>query len=69
MKKIMHVDGMMCTHCEARVRKALEALPSVEKAEPDHNTGCVTVTLSAPCSDEQLTQTVTEAGYTVRGIE
>ena len=39
MQKIMYVEGMMCAHCEARVRKALEALPFVEKAEPDHSAG------------------------------
>ncbi len=69
MKKVMHVEGMMCAHCEARVRKALESLPFVEKAEPDHDAGLVTVTLSAPGSDGELTRVVTEAGYTVRGIE
>ena len=63
MQKIMYVDGMMCAHCEARVRKALEALPFVEKAEPDHSAGRVTVTLSAPGSDGELTRVVTEAGY------
>lgn len=68
MQKIMYVEGMMCAHCEARVRKALEALPFVEKAEPDHSAGRVTVTLSAPGSDGELTRVVTEAGYTVRSI-
>lgn len=50
------------------MRKALEALPFVEKAEPDHSAGRVTVTLSAPGSDGELTRVVTEAGYTVRSI-
>ena len=68
MQEIMYVEGMMCAHCEARVRKALEALPFVEKAEPDHSAGRVTVTLSAPGSDGELTRVVTEAGYTVRSI-
>ena len=68
MQKIMYVEGMMCAHCEARVRKALEALPFVEKAEPDHSAGRVTVTLSAPGSDGELTRVVTEASYTVRSI-
>ena len=58
MQKIMYVEGMMCAHCEARVRKALEALPFVEKAEPDHSAGRVTVTLSAPGSDGELTENV-----------
>lgn len=69
MKKILNVEGMMCAHCEARVRKALEALPAVESAEPDHETGRVTVTLTAPIPDEELVSAVTRVGYSVRGVD
>lgn len=68
MEKIMHVEGMMCPRCEARVKKALEALDFVESALPDREHACVTVTLSATGSDAVLIQTVVDAGYTVTGI-
>lgn len=69
MKKVMHVEGMMCPRCEARVKKALEALDFVESALPEREHSRVTVTLSAPGSDAVLTQTVTDAGYQVTGID
>lgn len=69
MQKILYVEGMMCPRCEARVKKALEALDFVESALPEREQSRVTVTLREAGSDEVLTQTVTEAGYTVKGIE
>lgn len=70
MNKTLLVEGMMCPRCEARVKKALEALDGVELATPDRAANCVTVTVTpaSPVSDEVLMQTVTEAGYTVRGM-
>lgn len=69
MQKILYVEGMMCPRCEARVKKALEALDFVESALPEREQSRVTVTLREAGPDEVLTQTVTEAGYTVKGIE
>lgn len=62
------VKGMMCQHCEARVRSALEELPFVETAAPDHEKGTVVLTVSAPADERQLKKAVTEAGYKFGGI-
>ena len=51
MKKTLHVEGMMCCHCEARVKKALEALPAVDEAVVSHEAGTAIVTLNAEVSD------------------
>lgn len=69
MKKVMQVEGMMCPRCEARVKKALEALEGVESALPEREASRVTVTLTASVSNEVLVRTVTEAGYKVGGID
>ena len=69
MKKTMKIEGMMCPHCEGRVKKALEALAEVKEALVSHESGTAAITLSAPISDEKLTATVTAAGYDVLGIE
>ena len=68
MEKTLNIEGMMCEHCEARVRKALEALPEVEKAVVSHDNGTAVVTLSAPVSDEALTQAVEAQDYKVLGV-
>ena len=60
---------MMCPHCEARVKKALEAIPGVVSAVADHTAGTTAVTLSAPVSDDVLKQAVEAEDYPVRGIE
>ena len=65
MKKTIRIEGMMCGHCEAHVRQALEALPGVESAAVSHESGTAVVTLSADVSDEMLKKAVTDAGYTV----
>ncbi len=65
MTKILKVEGMMCPHCEAHVKKALEALPGVAEALASHKEGTVTVTLSAEVGDTLLKKTVEDAGYTV----
>ena len=62
------IQGMMCEHCEKRVKKYLEALPGVEEASASHEAGTAVVRLSQPESDEALTKAVTDAGYTVEAI-
>ena len=69
MKKTLHVEGMMCGHCEARVKKALEALPEVTEAVVSHETGTAVVTLSAEVSDDVLKKTVEDQDYEVTGIQ
>ena len=62
-KKQIKVTGMMCKHCEAHVKSALEALDGVKSASADHKAGTVTVKLSAPVEDPALAAAVREAGY------
>ena len=69
MKKTLHVEGMMCGHCEARVKKALEALPEVSEAVVSHTAGTAIVTLSAEVSNETLKKAVEDQDYQVTGIE
>lgn len=69
MTKTLKVEGMMCEHCEARVKKALEAVEGVESAVADHNAGTAVVTLSADVADEVLTEAVVAQDYQVLGIE
>jgi len=69
MIKTMHIEGMMCPHCEARVKKALEALPEVASAEVSHTAGTAIVTLSAPIADETLKQAIEAQDYPVTAIE
>ena len=68
MKKTMKIEGMMCGHCEAAVKKALEALDGVEVAEVSHEAGTAIVTLSADVSDEILTKAVEDKDYKVLSI-
>ena len=68
MRKTLTVEGMMCPHCEAHVKKALEALDAVETATASHEAGTAVVTLSGAVEDDVLKQAVQEAGYTVTGI-
>lgn len=69
MKKTLHVEGMMCGHCEARVKKALEALPAVDDAVVSHDAGTAIVTLNAEVSDADLKKAVEDQDYKVTGIE
>ena len=69
MKKTLHVEGMMCGHCEARVKKALEALPAVDEAVVSHEAGTAIVTLTADVSNETLKKAVEDQDYQVTGIE
>ena len=68
-KKTLKVEGMMCGHCEARVKGALEALDGVTEAVADHDAGTAVVTLSAPVDDAVLARAVEDMDYTVTGIE
>ena len=69
MTKTLKVEGMMCEHCEARVKKALEAVAGVESAVADHNANTAVVTLSAEVSDDVLKKAVEDQDYKVLGIE
>lgn len=69
MQKTIKIEGMMCGHCEARVKKCLEALPQVEEAVADHKKGRAVVTLSGEISDETLKKAVEDQDYKVTGIE
>ena len=69
MKKTLKVEGMMCGHCEARVKKALEALPEVDEAVVSHEAGTAIVTLSAEVADEVLKNAVEAQDYKVTGIQ
>ncbi len=68
MEKTMKIEGMMCGHCEARVKKALEALPEVESAAVSHTEGTAVVTLKGAVSDEALKKAVEDQDYKVTGI-
>lgn len=69
MKKTLKVEGMMCEHCEARVKKALEAVDGVESAVADHNANTAVVTLSTDVADDVLKKAVEDQDYKVLGIE
>ena len=69
MKKTLHVEGMMCGHCEARVKKALEALPQVSEAVVSHEAGTAIVTLTAAVDNDTLKKAVEDQDYPVTGIE
>lgn len=69
MKKTMKIEGMMCGHCEARVKKALEALAEVEAAEVSHEAGTAVVTLKSQTADEVLKKAVEDQDYKVLNIQ
>ncbi len=69
MEKTMKIEGMMCGHCEARVKKVLEALPQVEGAAVSHEAGTAVVTLNAELADEVLKKTVEDQDYKVISIQ
>ena len=69
MKKIMHIEGMMCGHCEAAVKKALEALPQVDEAVVSHEAGTAELTLNTEIADDVLKKTVEDKDYTVTSVE
>lgn len=69
MTKTMHIEGMMCPHCEGRVKKTLEELAGVESAAVSHESATAVVTLSADVADDTLKSAVEGQGYTVTSIE
>ena len=69
MTKTMRIEGMMCGHCEARVKKSLEALPQVETAEVSHEAGTAVVTLTEEVDNEVLKKTVEEQDYKVVSVD
>ena len=69
MTKTMKIEGMMCGHCEARVKKTLEKLEGVAEAKVSHKEGTAILTLSAEVADEVLRQVIEDQDYTVLGIE
>jgi Cu2+-exporting ATPase len=69
MQKTMNIEGMMCPHCEAAVKKALEALDGVESAEVSHEAGTAVVSMSADVADAALKEAVEAKDYKVLGIE
>lgn len=69
MTKTMKIEGMMCGHCEARVKKCLEALEQVTEAAVSHEAGTAVLTLNAEVSDEILKKTVEDQDYKVISVE
>ena len=69
MEKTMKIEGMMCGHCEARVKKCLEALPQVEEAIVSHEAGTAVVKLNAAIDNEELKKTVEDQDYKVLDVQ
>ena len=69
MVRTMKINGMMCGHCEAAVKKALEALPQVDEAVVSHEAGTAELTLNAEIADDVLKKTVEDKDYTVTSVE
>ena len=66
METLLHIEGMKCPHCEARVKKALEALPQVAQATVSHVEGTARVTLSSEIDPALLEKAVTALGFSVK---
>ena len=69
MQKTLKTEGMMCGHCEARVKKTLEALPGVAAAEVSHTAGTAVVTLTQEVPNESLKKAVEDQDYQVLSID
>ena len=69
MEKTMKIEGMMCGHCEARVKKCLEALPEVTEAAVSHEAGTAVVTLNGEIADDVLKKAVEDQDYKVLAIQ
>ena len=69
MQKTMKIEGMMCPHCEAAVKKALEALDGVESADVSHEAGTAVVKMNSEVADAALKEAVEAKDYKVLGIE
>ena len=68
MERTMNIEGMMCGHCEARVKKVLEALEEVEQAVVSHEAGTAVITLKAEISTEELKKVIEDQDYRVTEI-
>ena len=69
MEKTMKINGMMCGHCEARVKKCLEELPEVDEAQVSHEAGTAVVKLNKELADDVLRKTVEDQDYEVVEIK
>ena len=69
MEKTMKIEGMMCGHCEARVKKCLEALPQVDEAVVSHEAGTAVVKLNTEIANEVLKKTVEDQDYKVLDVQ
>ncbi len=69
MQKTVLIDGMMCPHCEAHMKKSFEAIDGVVSASPSHENKCAILDLSRDVSEEELEKAVSAAGYVYRGIQ
>ena len=69
MTRTMHIEGMMCGHCEAMVKRVLEGLDGVLEATASHTAGTAVITLSAPVDEALLRKVVEDEDYTVLSIE
>ena len=69
MEETLKVKGMMCGHCEAHVKEALEKIDGVTEAKADHEACEVVVKMSAPVAEDVLAAAVTDAGYEFEGIK
>lgn len=69
MNKTIHITGMMCAHCEASVKKALEAIEGVQSATVSHESGTAVVALTGEVADETLKAAVQAKDYNVTGID
>ena len=68
MKKTLKIEGMMCPHCEARVKKILEETAGITEAIVSHKDGTAVISLSAPIADADLAKLITDNGYKVTDI-
>ena len=69
MTKTVKIEGMMCGHCEARVKKTLEAIDGIESASPDHNANAAVITLSKDVPEDIIRSAIEAQDYTFVGIE
>ena len=69
MKKTLKIKGMMCKHCEARVKKLLEDMPEVASADVSHKKGTAVISLSADVDEAKLAKVIEEQGYKLRSVK
>ncbi len=69
MQKTVLIDGMMCPHCEAHLKKSFESIEGIVSASPSHENKCALLELSRDVSEEELKNAVSAAGYTYLGIK